>query len=184
MLDFIRDNPLTIPEDASKMQDILDIEGVFIPSFMKYLPHLIWAIFILALIVLALYFFKKWRKNKKSKLLSPVERFQSDIKKLELQKFIEKGEIRKYYFFLSEILRRFIEDFCGYPALDKTQEEIEREFIPQAEFTPAQTQALTEFLQTAQRIKFAGQTRENESIQSDLESIKKWVLEVNQKGEK
>src|SRR4029434_9999448 len=71
------------------------------------------------------------RREKKPALPIPLPRKYSlregalrALDELEGLKLLERGQFRKYYFRLSEILRVFLQDEINLPAVDATTEEI------------------------------------------------------------
>ncbi|EKD42547.1 MAG: hypothetical protein ACD_73C00111G0005 [uncultured bacterium] len=180
MFDFLRDTPVNLPNDASQMQDVIDIEGVFTHAWIDYLPVFFVSLGIIFFLILLILLFKKWQKKKASREenLKPDERFYADINRLMIQNLIEKGETKKFYFFISEIARRFISDYFQYPALDKTQSEIEAEFIRNSVLDAGKALAIGNFLSKAEKIKFGGFVITTEEVKNDVHFLKSWVKDV------
>lgn len=109
-----------------QMTDILDIKPIVQVSLLWF-----WVLLLLLVLGLAfaLYRFLKSRsapleKPKPEPLLSPREIALRDLEDLDHSGILERGQYRKYYFRLSEIVRLFLQDEIRLPAVDATTEEI------------------------------------------------------------
>ena len=93
------------------------------------------------------------------------------LENLKQKEFLKKGEFLLFYFHLSYILRFFMEEQYNINAVEMTTSEIRRNFTPQ------QKQAKTEvmnFLQSADRVKFAKHIPTLQQAQTDL----KWLEDL------
>lgn len=116
-------NPLP---SLDQMTDILDIKPIIQVSLWWF-----WVLLLLLLIALSvcIYYFLKRRSAPKEKLkteplLSPRDVALRDLEDLDHSGILERGQYRKYYFRLSEIVRLFLQDEIHLPAVDTTTEEI------------------------------------------------------------
>ncbi|MBI2340525.1 MAG: hypothetical protein HYU99_09225 [Deltaproteobacteria bacterium] len=143
---------------VDQMKDILDIEGIFQFPWAKWLAVL--AVLGVALVLLALLIFalKRWARAARRSAdqnLPPHEKVFLELNRLDKQGFLEKGDFRKYYFFISEIFRRYLEERFGYPALEKTTNEL----TPDLKRTIGLTESLSDLagglLREADLVKFA-----------------------------
>jgi len=108
-----------------EMTDILDLKGMAIWD-LSWLLILI-GLILFFLIVGVVYYFYQARKNKlnnKAKKLNPIEEALERLNQLVLKKYIESGQIRPFYFILSEIFRHFLERELHIQAEEATQEEL------------------------------------------------------------
>jgi|GEM_PF-460986 len=87
--------------------------------------------------------------------LSAYERAIKELRELEKKGYLEIGEIRKFYFELSEIFRRYLGERCNIPALDWTTEEISQWTNGFKEWDEFRIQKLNSLLRRIDRIKFA-----------------------------
>jgi hypothetical protein len=165
--------PQSFPS-PDQMQDILDIEGLIRFPWDK-LFHWILLVLLLALIAgLAIIFYKWWKKRRSISSaddhLLPHEKVFLEIDRLRKQKLLERGEHRKYYFFLSEILRRYIWESFHYPAPDKTTPEILPD-LTSIFHDPDLQQLASGFLKRADLVKFANFTPSLEEGVKDTEDL-------------
>jgi hypothetical protein len=100
-----------------------------IPTTALWLKYLPWAAGIMGVIVLlaAVYW---WYHNKRIQTLFPEimdpphVQAKKELETLLSQNLFEKGEVKRFYFGFSEILRRYLEALRGFPAAELTTEEI------------------------------------------------------------
>ncbi|MFC1667811.1 hypothetical protein ACFL1T_00310 [Chlamydiota bacterium] len=120
-------------EKDKKIYDIRDIKGPFsLP--VSIINHIILVFSsILFIMILVWFIIKKYRIKKEVKekgiqyKLSPEERALHRLTKLENAELLEKNHVKKFYFLLSEIIRRYLQERCGFNALDQTTREILKE---------------------------------------------------------
>lgn len=104
------------------------IQGI-IPTKSFWLKYLPWAAGVL-FVLLAMAGFFWWRKKRSPESVSaeiydpPHIKAIKEIEQLEAQRLFEKGEVKGFYFRLSEILRQYLEALRGFPAAEFTTEEI------------------------------------------------------------
>lgn len=129
------------------------IQGI-IPTRSVWLRYLTWAAGVLfVLLVVAGYIW--WRKKRRLESFSaevydpPHIKARKEIDQLEAQGLFEKGEVKGFYFRLSEILRQYLEALRGFPAAEFTTEEIA------SRVDNEQDRALVRLLRGADLVKFA-----------------------------
>ncbi|MFA5519929.1 MAG: hypothetical protein WDA74_11800, partial [Spirochaetota bacterium] len=90
---------------------------------------------ILAVLIsgILIYFLIKFFRNKKAKdtkeeipLLSPLELFMADLKRIDCLKLISDGEVKEYIFTISILFRKYISALYEFDAAEMTTEEISR----------------------------------------------------------
>lgn len=140
-----------------QMTDILDIKPIIQVSLLWF-----WILCLLLILALAygLYRFLKSGGPVKEKLapeplLSPREVALRDLEELDLSGILERGQYRKYYFRLSEILRLFLQHESALPAVDATTEEILPHLHRSAEFNSEEKAKVAQFLTDMDLVKFA-----------------------------
>ncbi len=167
-------DPSSSPQE---MTDILDIEGVIGFPW----GTLLWILALVGLLLVAFFlirFFIKRRQNKIAKSLTPTARVQFELDQLDRQQFLERGDFRKFYFFLSEIFRRYVQDSYGYPAIDKTTGEITRELLPVIDLDSSEKEQAQTFLERSDQVKFANQIPSEGAPLLDKEFVKNISLKT------
>lgn len=166
------------------MTDILDIESILTTPWKVILGALAAAILFLigALLLKSLLrVLRRRREEIHEERLSPLELFLLETRRLEQQKLSEKGEMRKYYFFLSEALRRYLGSEFLFPALDQTTEEIRSALAPIDSVQAAEREMIEAFLMRADRVKFADLKPSPEGAKVECESLISCVKRVSKK---
>ncbi len=145
------------PASDIKMTDILDIEDILVFPLQKW----IFFTLILALVLgasLAIWLLvRRWLKRQRlgEERLSPRAKALLEIERLKKQELARKGEVRKFYFFASEILRRYLEEQFAYPALEKTTPEFESDLDSKKILSPPLALDAKSLLEEADQVKFA-----------------------------
>ncbi len=130
-------------------------------SFREMLPWILIALAIVALIVIAIWYFKKRRKKepiftlKPKVVLLPHELALRDIEKLRIRKLWQAGKVKEYHSELTEILRRYIEDRFQVPALEQTTAEITDSLVSHSGCGEQPLGKLGRLLTLADMVKFA-----------------------------
>ena len=114
--------------DSQPMRDILDIEGILLSPWPQIISFILWGLLALAFLI-GLYFLvcKIWRRLKshnKDDLLAPYKRALLELDRLEKQNFIGREDWQRYYFFLDEIFRVYLQEQFRLDVLDKTPDEL------------------------------------------------------------
>jgi hypothetical protein len=121
--------------------------------------------------------------------IPPHERAYRELEWLLGQGFIDRGELKEFFFHLSRILREYIEGRFGLRAPELTTEEFLIELIrkkPGEESAPARTPddggiprdhqpLLRDFLERADLVKFAKYTPGREEIEGSFEASKRFI---------
>lgn len=88
-------------------------------------------IFIILVIIISIYVYRHrsiFNKNvipqKIEKVLSPIEKAQRDFEILDSKDMPSKGNYKPYYTECFDIIRRYIEEKCGWEVLEMTSEDI------------------------------------------------------------
>ncbi len=154
---WLRASPLTLclnleqelaEPELRPIQGIIPIRG----AWLRYLP---WAGGLLTLLLVALgllRWYKRSRSRKRSIVLEDPPHIQArkQIEQLEAQGLFEQGEVKEFYFLLSQILRRYLESLRGFPAAEFTTEEIA------GHIGNDQDRKILPLLQHADLVKFGG----------------------------
>lgn len=122
----------TIPTDTS-IAKIKDIKPPFDEPFdwKWYLPYFYWGFGILAIIIVAIYIFKRYFKNKPAPVLQPeTPKVPPHITALELLGKIKEsavwkeGKNKEYYSAIADTIRFYIEGRFRINALELTSDEV------------------------------------------------------------
>jgi hypothetical protein len=133
----------------------------------ELLPYLI-GIVILGLLILAIYYFVKRKKNVVAEIYNTPKRPAHEIalealQSLESEKLWQRGEVKLYHSKLSDIIRTYIENRFNILAMESTTYEI-LEDLNRKNINGSLTHNLQEMLTTADLVKFAkGQPLPNEN---------------------
>lgn len=134
--------PLTLPFQLSEILIELLIGGAIL----------------LAIAFAILYFSKRKKKplliKKFIRKEPPHETALSRLRALDEKKLWQQGEVKPYYSELSEIIREYLENRYGFPALESTTDEIMDRIVVSG-ISNKMREDLRIFLQTADLVKFA-----------------------------
>ncbi len=125
--------------DTNQIIPIFDIKNVFDAPitfkefWMRYGKLIIIILIIIALIPIAIWLIKKYKKKEPVKILAkPKEPAHiiafRNLQKLKKEKLAEKGKFKEYYSKLTDIIRTYIEQRYRIPALERTTNEIITDF--------------------------------------------------------
>lgn len=119
---------ISAPEASFKNLDIRTIKDIMPVNWIlwkRWLPYLFIASGVFA--AFGVWWFLRTRKKKLdiSSFSEPPDKIAlKALEDLESSGLFEKGEIKGYYFSLSEIVRRYMEEIRSFPAYELTTEEI------------------------------------------------------------
>lgn len=167
------------------MTDILDIAGIVsFPwgSVLYYGGIALGVLALAALFYFLIHWIKKWRQRKAERNLPAHERFALEIERLEQQNLLETRHFRKHYFFLSDIFRVYLLDRYGYPAIDKTTNEIIPELSNVLRLSSNLQHKVVKFFNSADLIKFANFIPSESVIKTDKENIVRFVELTKKRG--
>jgi len=169
--------PSPLPK-LEEMTDILDIKPIF---KMDLLWLWIAALGVLAAVLFLLY--RRWKKKDRKPALpvpvprkySPREEALRALGELEGQRLLERGQFRKYYFRLSEILRIFLQDEFRMPAVDETTEEIRPHLRGSADLSEAEKSIVERMLGEMDFVKFAKFVPSHTEVSELLKGLRHFV---------
>jgi hypothetical protein len=170
------------PEEAQ----LRPIQGI-VPTKAPWLRYLPWAIGLLVVLLAGTaLFWWFWRgrfETLSGEVMDPPHvRAKKEIEDLESQRLFEKGQIKTFYFRLSQILRQYLEALRGFPAAEFTTEEIA------LRINNEQDRGLLPLLRHADLVKFADtvptSARKEEEVRTALQYIQetRGVLERDLSG--
>lgn len=170
-----------VPVDSQPMRDILDIEGIILSPWPQIISFILWGLLALVLLV-GLYFLVRkmghyFKSHNKDDLLAPYKRALLELDRLEKQNFIGREDWQRYYFFLDEIFRVYLQEQFHLDVLDKTPDELKNNkglFVNLA--GQSELQKVTSFWERGQIYKFARLPASVAEANQDLTFIKSLIL--------
>ena len=96
-----------------------------------------------------------------------------EIRRLVAQRLFEKGHIKEFYFYFSEILRRYLGSLRGFPAVEYTTEEIARHLDTE------QDRRLLPLLREADLVKFADRIPTQAEKEKEIEMALSYIQETS-----
>ncbi|WP_028319894.1 hypothetical protein [Desulfatiglans anilini] len=161
------------PEEAQPRP----IAGI-IPGRAAWMKALPWAGAALALAALGaglVWWLRKrrYRDIAADVLPPPHVRALADLQALAASGLYESGAVKAFYFRLSEVVRRYVEDIRGFPAAEMTTEEIARQPLSTLE------RDLLPLLRQADLAKFAGHRPTPAAKEAALEAVQGYIHQTS-----
>jgi hypothetical protein len=159
------------------MTDIHDIKPVIVPKAFPWTA--VWigaaALLLLALLLLGRYLWKKRRGTGEIPTLTP-ELPPEENARLALKALAAEGLVdgRRFYFRLSEILRRYLFEQYGLGAPEMTPEELQP-LVARLKLPDGQLGVLNRFWCNSEPVKFASQPALETDMAADLAQIERFV---------
>ncbi len=110
--------------------------------------------------------------------LSPHEKAFDELDKLMARNLIERGEIRLFYYEITRIIRKYIEDRFGINAPEQTTEEFLERIRTDNEFPEPYRALLKNFLMHCDLVKFAALQPAPEDIENTVNSCKEFIIQT------
>ena len=152
------------------------------------LPPNFFILFLLLFLILAVLLFflirflsRRIKKNPKENIIvkrKPWEIAYDKLENLKNENFMLKGEIKKFYSYLSDIIRVYIEGQFQINAPDMTTEEFLSSLRLTQRLNVDQKKALEEFLNCCDMVKFAKYSSTNEEIRRSFSLARQLVDET------
>jgi len=153
-------------------EDIRDIRGpkLLLPAWI--LPAVIAGV---AILVLAVYFFWRSRRNRRARILLPYEIALQRLE--EIRTLMRPARAREFSTAVSDIVRSYIEQRFAIGVTRRTTEEFLRDLLEAANTPLARHQLLLgEFLQQCDLVKFAGIALNVQNMEALSQSARAFVL--------
>lgn len=126
--------------------------------------------------ILGFYLFRR-RKSEAQKMIVPAHvKALARLQRLAEEKLLENGEIKVFYYLLSEILRYYLEDRYGLRAPEQTSEEFLRDLTARTDLSGTHKDVLRSFLGRTDPVKYATYVPPPEEIQSTFTIVKNFIL--------
>lgn len=138
-------------------------------------------LFSLCIVLALLYFIQKQRgkdKSMPSKILTPVlPPFDAAVNSLET--LLKKNEIdpRLFYFDLTAIFKKYMGQTFRFNAMEMTSEQFIHHLY-QLNIQPETKKQIKQFQQLSDPIKYAGSVPAQESLKTDLASVRKFIERI------
>lgn len=133
--------------------------------------------------VLGVLLLRRRRRTRAGEARIPAHEAALDaLERLVADRLAEKGEWKEFYFRLTDILRRYIEDRFGFRAPQRSTEEFLEEIRRDggaggfaAALDPARKRLLEEFFTHGDMVKFAAVVPQKEDVQAAFDSCRDFV---------
>jgi hypothetical protein len=168
----------TLPDTASAA-DIRDIKGPIEPPRRWDRGRILGALVLLVLLAAALILWRRRRRPEEESVpavppVPPQIVALQALRKLEEDALPARGKFEEHYLRLSHILRRYVEDRFGLPALESTTNEIEEELRRQRRGVE-DADELLRILEESDLVKFAKLKPGVEPAAAGLRAARAWV---------
>lgn len=107
--------------------------------------------------------------------LPPEIAFERGLAALRAQRLPERGQVREYYFELSMLFRRYLEDRFAFSAVEETRTEILERAARLSELAPEEIESLGAWLDEGDLVKFAKMERLLQEAEVYAERASTWV---------
>jgi len=157
---------------SSPEEDIRDIRGpkVVLPTWI--LPAVMAGV---AILVLAIYRYRRWRRNRRARILRPYEIALRRLEEIRI--LMQPVSAREFSTAVSDIVRSYIEQRFKIGVTRRTTEEFLRDLVDAANTSLVRHQSLlAEFLHQCDLVKFAGMALNVQNMESLSLSARAFVL--------
>jgi hypothetical protein len=163
--------------DKAAEAELRSIQDI-VPARSPWLKILPWGGGLIGLLLAAGGLFWWLRKRRAGRGLQVLEghphiRALKEIEHLEARKLFETGQVRAFYFALSEILRRYLESVRHFPAAEFTTEEISHHLRDD------QDRLLLPLLRQADLVKFADTVPTHARKEEDVRTALSYIRETS-----
>lgn len=138
----------------------------------RWILYLLCAVIVIAALVFVL---SRIRRSVRLHKMSPSERALAELAALLGRRLADRGLFKDYYVELTHVVRRYIERSYAIRAPRLTTEEFLESARKHPHFTEESLRYLTEFLKSADMVKFAGQSATAESAGEAASSARRYI---------
>ena len=179
---------LEVKSVISAGDEASDIRDIKFPVSIKvsYKKLIVWSLIVLLLII----FFAAgvpllWKHRKKliktTPSLPPYVVALQELERTKEMKLDNDVQVKEYYIRISGIVRRYVENYFGICAPERTTEEFLQELTTEAQFHRDHKKLLKEFLRHCDMVKFAKYNPDSEEIEGVYSKAKQFVEETKEK---
>ena len=161
------------------MTDIHDLKPLELPKRTLW-PFIAVAALLVLSAVAAWFLWKRRRKPEALQLVLPPHlEAEQRLRELEAMGLLARGDFKRYYFLLSEIFRRYLEQRFAFPAVERTTEEILAK-LDALRATEAHKDEVRDFLRNTEPVKFAGAGCSSPEALAETDRVRRFVAETRQ----
>ncbi len=172
----------TLDADASDVRDIAPPVVLHKNYFRLYI--IIAIVFgVLALAALILHYIYNRKNRETESIPEPLSAHQiayNELESLNAMDLITKGQIKEYYYRLSNIVRHYIENRFKLMAPERTTEEFLAEMIVTEKLAEDHKTLVGDFLEHCDMVKFAAYGPDSREIENSFNSAKRLVDETKE----
>ncbi len=172
----------TLDADASDVRDIKPPVALHKNYYRLYIIIGI-AIGVLILAAVIAHFIYHRKHREIESIPEPLSAHQiayNDLESLRSLDLISKGQIKEYYYRLSNIVRQYIENRFNLMAPERTTEEFLAEMMVTDRLTGDHKELVGDFLEHCDMVKFAAYGPDSREIENSFNSAKKLVDETRE----
>jgi hypothetical protein len=170
-----------LDEDLEKA-DIRDIKGPVGLNNRLYL-YLILLLFLIIVILLVIFLFIKRKQRPEESSIPPPPAHEvayEALRSLKKRHYLKAGKVREYYFELSDILRRYMENRFNLRAPEMTTDEFLATLRSSESLNSAQKGLVRDFLSHCDMVKFAKYRPADAEAEASYESAKRLIDETRE----
>ncbi len=172
----------TLDENASDVRGIKPPVSLDKRYFKLYIIiAIVFGVLLLVAIVLHYVYHRKQKETES--IPEPLAAHQiayNELESLRAMDLISKGQIKEYYYRLSNIVRHYIENRFKLMAPERTTEEFLIEMTVTGKLTGVHKELVGNFLEHCDMVKFAAYGPDSREIESSFNSAKKLVDETRE----
>ncbi len=179
---LVESDPLEVnvtSELGNAVPSLANLQPMAPPQAVSNTMTLVWvaAVATIALLAIVGYIVRRRRKRPQAepRRLTPEEVAHAALAALLAEDLPAQGLIKEFYVRLTGIVRRYVEDTTGIRAPEQTTEEFLRDIRSRAVFAPDRSVRLADFLESADLVKYAGQTPERGQIDQAIARAQEFV---------
>ena len=168
---LIESDPLEIQitsELGDQLPDLANLEPMLPPRPLKSTRAWWWLVALILGGIVAAFVYRFRQRRRLSRIEprrpSPEQIAHAALAALLAEGLPAKGLVKEFYLRLTGIVRQYIEGTTGLKAPEQTTEEFLRAMRSQEVFPPQRSARLTEFLEAADMVKYAGQQPDESQI--------------------
>ncbi|MHC4268598.1 MAG: hypothetical protein ACYSTS_09045 [Planctomycetota bacterium] len=172
----------TLDEDASDVRDIKPPVSLHKSYFRLYIIIAI-AFGVLALAAIVLHYIYRRKEMETESIPEPLSAHQiayNELESLRTMDLISKGQIKEYYYRLSNIVRHYIENRFKLMAPERTTEEFLAEMTVTGKLAEDHKKLVGNFLEHCDMVKFAAYGPDSREIDNSFNSAKRLVDETRE----
>jgi len=176
-------SPPSLLSEGKPDLEIHDIKPPMeLPSSFPMWLLIVCFITLMILIVLSFFVFKRRRLKANEEIkIDPGEIALRELESLASEKLEEKGEAKRLYHGVSNILRRYIERCFGIRAPEQTTEEFLAGLEKRSRFPDTYNRLLKTFLRYCDLVKFAEHQPQRDDIQNAFGSCREFINGTREK---